>query len=350
MHAHLTAEDLNFAPPALPESRLADIAQEHFGIEGTFKRLHGERDQNARITDRRGRRFVLKISGANEDPGVVDFQVRALTHIAERDPGLPVPRLLPSRSGDLVSRIQEGQEVLMVRLMTWLPGVPFGDGPAPSLPALRRIGAFLARLNRSLSGFTHPSAGHFMPWDIGNGLVLNPQLTALLPAEMLPVVEPILERIETEAYPRLSRLRKQVIHQDGHGGNLLRENDRSETVAGVIDFGDMVHGPVINDLAVSASYFLERGGDHFAIAAALCGGFHSGVPLEAEEIDLLPDLVLLRQVLTLQLFEFRRRFVPGSPAYVTEEQPMIRESIHALAALNRESFSRALRASCDNRP
>jgi Ser/Thr protein kinase RdoA (MazF antagonist) len=350
MHTTLTAKDLNFAPPAFSESRLAEIAAAHFGIRGALKRLHGERDQNVRITDAEGRQYVLKISGAGEDPRVVDFQVRALAHIAERDPGLPVPRLVPALSGDPVIRMEAGQDVFLVRLMTYLPGVPFGDGPAPSLGGLRRIGAFLARLNRALSDFTHPAAGHFMPWDLGNGLVLNPELVALLPAEIRPIIEPVLDRIEAEVYPKLSHLRAQVIHQDGHGGNLLRENDQSETVTGVIDFGDMVHGPLINDLAVSASHFLEGGGDQAAIAGALCGGFHSGLPLEPEEIDLLPDLVLLRQILTLQLFEFRRRHVPGSPAYVTEEQPMLRESIRALALLNREGFSRALRAACDNRP
>jgi Ser/Thr protein kinase RdoA (MazF antagonist) len=40
-------------------------------------------------------------------------------------------------------------------------------------------------------------------------------------------------------------LRRQVIHSDLHGDNVLTVSDDENRIAGVIDFGDMVRAPLI---------------------------------------------------------------------------------------------------------
>ncbi len=192
-------------------------------------------------------------------------------------------------------------------MLTYLPGIPYQQGPRVSPSGLYRVGEFLARLNHALAGFSHPAAGHFMPWDSTNGLLFKRQLRDLLPAEVQTLVAPALQRLEHEVFPQLPRLRSQVIHHDGHGANLLRASEASEQVVGIIDFGDMIYGPIICDLAVSLTDFMEAHYDPAAVAAAMCRGFHSVLPLQATETDLLLDLVIARQILILQLFEFRRR-------------------------------------------
>ena len=61
--------------------------------------LPSERDQNFRLTTADDRRFVLKIANATEPPEILEFQNAALEHLASREPGLAVPRVLRSVSG-----------------------------------------------------------------------------------------------------------------------------------------------------------------------------------------------------------------------------------------------------------
>jgi Ser/Thr protein kinase RdoA (MazF antagonist) len=342
----LTLADLNFDPPTLPAERLREIARSCFGVEGKFQPLEGERDQNNRVTTQDGRQYVLKISSAGEDPQVVDFQVQALLHIASRDAAIPVPRQQQGLDGKVVYYISSEKGEHAVRLLSWLPGIRYQDGPPPSLTGLEGVGEFLARLSLALAGFSHPAAGHFMPWDSTNGLIFKPQMVGLLPPEVEDLAGPVLERLETRTFPALKLLPRQIIHHDAHGGNLLRDSIGSEHVAGVIDFGDMVQGPLIADLAVSAAYFAKDAGAPAEAAAALCRGFHRMTELSASETDLLLDLMIARQVLNLQLDEFRQRNMEHPPEFISEDMPGVVASFKALAALDGIEFGRILREAC----
>jgi Ser/Thr protein kinase RdoA (MazF antagonist) len=185
-----------------------------------------------------------------------------------------------------------------------------------------------------------------MPWDSTNGLIFRPQLLDLLPAEVEDLAGPILQRLETDTFPALKRLPQQIIHQDAHGANLLRDSVSSEHVAGVIDFGDMVGGPLIADLAVSAAYFAEGADAPAEAAAALCRGFHRVTPLAAHETDLLLDLMIARQILTLQLNEFRQRNMQHPPDFISVDMPGVLASFKALAALDNREFGKRLREAC----
>ena len=253
----LTIAHLRFTPPRLTLPELVDIVATLYGVTGTCEPLEGERDQNTSVTTADGRRYVLKISGAAEDPEVVDFQVQALLHIELQDPGLPVPRLIRGRGGEAVHWLERESGRHAVRLVGFLPGILYQDGPFPSRAGLAGVGAFLARLGQALHGFAHRASGHFMPWNIAGGLVFEPQLRGLLPAPLAAELAEPLERIERDVWPRLAHLRAQVIHQDAHGANLLRAGPGSEQVAGIIDFGDMIHAPLVCDLAACASDFIS---------------------------------------------------------------------------------------------
>ena len=114
----LTVADFNFNPPSLLPGQLQSLAASHFKVTGAYKALEGERDQNCRITTADGRKFVLKVSSAGEDPAVVDFQVQALLHIAEQDAPLPVPRMVRGSDGEMVYWTSSDKGKHMVRMLT----------------------------------------------------------------------------------------------------------------------------------------------------------------------------------------------------------------------------------------
>ena len=344
----LSIDDLRFEPPRLPLEQIRQLAWQHYGVEGDFSPLEGERDQNYRIRARDGRQYVFKISGSSEPADVVEMQVQALCHIARQDPGLPVPRMISAVDGKMICHANFDGNNHALRMLSWLPGQIYQDGPFPSPQGLRGVGRFIARLGRGLQDFEHPATRHFMPWNMANGLVFSEQLKGLMPSEMRSWLPAWFERLKSIVYPQLDTLRWQVIHQDTHGANLLRRAECGEAIAGVIDFGDMIYGPLVCDLAACVSDFMQSSADPVMAAVEISRGFHDLVPLLDEELDLLLDLVMVRQIMTLQLFEFRRLNMENPPAFVTDDQPGFIAILQKLARLDRAGFAQQLKEAVRN--
>ncbi|MDZ4729479.1 MAG: phosphotransferase [Xanthomonadales bacterium] len=339
----LTIKDLRFEPPTFALNEIKRLALELYGVQGEFSALAGERDQNHRIRCVDGRQFVFKISGQNEPADVVEMQVEALRYIEQHDSELPVPRVLPSLNGQMICQVQSPVGSHACRLMSWLPGVPYQEGPFPSATGLMNLGSFIARLGKALQGFDHSATRHFMPWNMTNGLVFSEQLKALLPASLGSWIQPFLERLQSTVYPQLRAQRWQVIHQDGHGANLLRAQDHNEALTGVIDFGDMIYGPLICDLVTCVSDFMEAAADPVNAAMQITLGYQRITPLHDEELDLLLDLAMVRQIMVLQLFEFMRRNQSQPQAFVTDDQPGVIALLQKLAKLDRQDFTQQLK-------
>ena len=144
----------------------AVLADQMFGLRGEAHPLTSERDQNFRLVAEDGAEFVLKIANPAEDPAVVEFQTQALHHIQRRDPTLPVPRVVSTRTGEPAGRLEQpGEAPRIVRLLTFLPGAMLHQ--APATPALwRSLGAMHGRLDLALSGFSHPAADYELLWDL----------------------------------------------------------------------------------------------------------------------------------------------------------------------------------------
>ncbi len=61
--------------------------------------LPGERDCNFRLSTADAREFVLKVLNLTGDAESIDCLVQVLRHVAEQDPGLPVPKIFPTLQG-----------------------------------------------------------------------------------------------------------------------------------------------------------------------------------------------------------------------------------------------------------
>lgn len=346
----LTAEDLRFVPPEFSQEAIREVLEAQYGLTGTLEALAGERDQNHRLCTRDGTLYVPKVSSLHEDAAVIDFQIRALLHLERMDPGLAVPKLMRTRAGQVLTSIsdQTGRRHPF-RLLGYLPGIPFGNS-LPSLDGLEKIGAFQGRLSRALGDFHHEAARHFMPWDISNGLVFNENLFEEADSDIQVLVSRFLPHLKSITFPALPGLRRQVIHNDCHDGNLLRAGEQSDQVVGAIDFGDMIEAPLVQDIAVSMASFVRERRDQLEVIGALARGFHGVYPLKDSEIELIYDLVILRLVLALLLIDFRLRTNENPPLDLVEEAPQILESLDRFGDLERDAVTAYLRQTCEETP
>ncbi len=343
MTSGLSPADLRFDPPDVDPAVVAAVALDQYGVTGGFTRLRGECDHNTLITTADGRQYVLKIASPSEAIAATEFQCDALDHIADVDPALAVPRVVPTIIGERHTTVTVDGATASARMLTYLPGITFDGARKLSLPALRGVGAFQGRLARALRWYRHRAATNFMAWNLAAGLVADDVLWAGLTPASAVVAEPCRGRVE-RATRALGGMRAQVVHNDGHRGNLLRKDDRSTDVVGVIDFGDLVHTALVADLAICAASFLDRQPDQPAALAALAAGYHEWTALLDDEIELLADLTLARMVLSTLLVEYQTQHTPHIAADVAAELPGLLVNIDAWQRFDGRDVARLVRA------
>ena len=148
---------------------------------------------------------MLKFANSEEDPGVLDLQHQALSHIERRDAGLPVPRVIRTKAGEL-SDIVEGPDGRrhIVRLLGYMPGTDL-SAVAQTPELHRNLGATLARLDVALRGFFHPAADHVLLWDLKRAPELRRNTDVIADDTLRARVEGILDRFTDDVLPRLGR-------------------------------------------------------------------------------------------------------------------------------------------------
>lgn len=294
--------------PQLGDDQVHAFVRQHYGLEVELKSLLSERDQNFRLYCDDGRQYVLKIANAAEDPLATDFQIQALlyleSYLADHDCAITVPRILRTVDERTHVIIASGGEQHVTRVVSYLAGIPLGDAD-PSLLLCRRMGVYLAYLGQALHDFDHPGSNHGLLWDMQQALELRRILEHITDDKLRNGAAQTLDDFETLALPQFGGLRSQAIHSDLNPENLLIEPGDRDSIAGVIDFGDMLRAPLIVDVAIGASYLRATEGNPLAEIAEYLVGYHSVTPLEITEIDLLFDLIKTRLAASIAILSWR---------------------------------------------
>jgi 4-aminobutyrate aminotransferase-like enzyme/Ser/Thr protein kinase RdoA (MazF antagonist) len=313
----------------IPRWEIAEVAAtlaRVFDLEGDLTPLPSERDQNLRLDAPDGG-FVVRIANSADDLAVLDMQQAALEHIARFPGGPPVPEPRRTADGRRVAEV-EGHGVVV---STLLAGEMLRE--APGAVGVFDVGAAIGGLQRSLQGFFHPAAGRTLLWDARNVAQLEPMLSAIEDSELRRNVANVVDRVGREVVPILDGLPAQVIHNDINPDNLLVSGS---TLSGIVDFGDMVHGPRVMDVAVTASYLIAGAADPVVVMGDLCRGVQTTtVTVAAEELEVLPDLVAARLCQSIAIGAWRVTRHPGNAEYILGDAEPARDALHSLMALDR---------------
>jgi hydroxylysine kinase len=300
--------------PAFTTADAETIAAEGFGVIGEAEFLRSERDQNFHLRTQEGREWVLKISNPAEDPAVVDFQTRALLHIAHVDPDLAIPHLMTTPDGSPTHEVEaaDGRRSI-TRLLSFLPGKLLNDArPTPLL--LRDVGATTAKLARSLRGYFHPAARHELLWDLTQVPSLQQRTRHIEDPARRRRVEQVFDHLIEVVLPRLRGFRAQVIHNDVSCQNTLVDGDRA---TGVIDFGDLIHAPLVCDIAVPVSELIIEASDPIEAAMHVVAGYHAVTPFTDDEFSVVFDLVTTRLAMGIAISAWRAGDHPENIEYIT---------------------------------
>ena len=340
-------ENIKFLDSDVPDfsaDAAAQVVRELYGIEGEFSRLYSERDQNFRVRTADGAEYVLKFANSDEDPGVLDMQHQALAHIEARDPDLPVPRVIHTRDGAMSSTIDDlDGKAHIVRLLSFMPGIDLTDITLTP-KALRALGATTARLDKALRSFFHPSGNHVLLWDLKRLPDMRHNTDAIEDPGQRRKIEEVIDHFTDEVLPLLGNLRWQIIHNDVNSSNVLVAEDDHECIAGIIDYGDMVHAPLVCDVAIAAGGFNHHTDDPVSAICEVAAGFDGVTPLEAEEVDLIYDLVLAREASIILICTWRIANPTGSKEHLEDAVAKSWPVFDQLLAAGRETTRARLRS------
>ena len=335
---------LDQPPPAVSVNDAIALAAGHYGMVAHATQLSAERDCNFRLVTADAT-LLLKVSNPAEDPAAIEAQTDALLHIAARDPTLPVPRVLQTKQGEAVLLWPSPSGLLRVRLLSYLPGQPLHLAPA-SAAQRRSVGGSLARLALALQDFDHPGTRRPLLWDSTQAGDLAVLLPIIADPARRALATRFLSAFKTHAAPHLPRFRAQVLHNDFNPHNLLVDPDAPDRLAGIIDFGDMVHAATVNDLAVASAYGVARDGHPLAHALDLATAYHAVNPLLPEEIDVLFDLIAVRQVVSVTVNTWLAQRHPENRDYIMRNSQAAWHGLERFATVERAAAQSLFRTAC----
>lgn len=337
---------LTTKPPQLTERDAEALARNFFGKTLQAHDLSGERDRNFRMIAPDGNQFLLKISNPAETAETVHLQNGVLNHLRDRAPALSVPHPVASLDGtfDTSILLDDGRPSIL-RMLTFLPGIPLVQTPRTTKQR-RALGHCLAQLDRALDDFTHPAAKHDLLWNVASAHRLTGMIDGIADAARRKLVQRFVDDYETITLPQLPSLRAQVIHNDFNLGNVLVKPDRTDEVAAVIDFGDVVHSPLVGEIATAAAYQLADGSAPLLSAAEMIGAYHEVLPLQRAEQAVMLDLVVARLVITIVITEWRAMRYPENRAYIMRNNGLAWAGLEHICQFSRDEANRQLLQFC----
>ena len=257
MNSLSTIQDKAQPRPSFSEADAARFAFELYGLIGPVKELTSERDQNFHIEADSGEQFVLKIAAAAELKETLEFQNAVMSLLGDPVRSGFIPQLRKTKSGEEIATVDgENHSPHSVRLLTYHPSVLLAEVNPHTPDLLHSFGHFLGEIDQALDGFNHPASRRELKWDLQGALWIKEYTHHIETPERRAIVEHLIRQFETRVVPVASNLRTSVVHNDANDYNVLVRDDGTgrKTVAGIIDFGDMLHSYTASEVAVGAAY------------------------------------------------------------------------------------------------
>ena len=316
-----------------------DSVKSAFGLDVTLSRLDGEYDLNFRADQG----FVVKVMRAGCDAGLVEMQCGAMRAVA--DARLPVPIVVPTVAGADFAVIDDADGAAR---LVWVISLLDGDCLARFAPRsnalMRDLGGKAATLDVALRGFSHDYMARDFKWDLLQSDWIKGSLSVVADPTRRRVLDGIVARFE-DVVGDIAALPQTAIHNDLNDYNVLAAGSFSDGphISGIIDFGDMVMGARVVELAVAGAYAVLDRDDPIDALAALVAGYHSVSPLSAAEVDLIYPALCMRLAVSVVNSTIEAVANPDDPYVVISQAPAW---AFLEMALDAEFVAVSLRAAC----
>ena len=262
--------------------------------------------------------FVFKTYDfSNEILDLVEAESETLLYLYDPIKNI-YPAPYPFRDKSYVKILEIEGRKQICRMLSFLAG-EFLAKVDHSETLFNSLGTFLAQLDLKLQGFSHKSfQARQWEWDLQYFDLNKKFLVDILSAKDRNIARYFFMQYEENVRPIAPSLRKQVIHNDANEWNLLVTNG---TISGIIDFGDLAHSFLINELAIAIAYACLGKEDPVKWATFIIKSYHEKLALEEKELKVLYYLVAARLVTSVCNSAHAERVNPENSYRLVSKKP-----------------------------
>ncbi len=322
-------------PPATLGPVLALFALDRPRLVGAFDA--STRNDNLRIVDAGGRRFVLRRHRRNRDPERVRFQIRFQRQLEAR--GFPTAPVVNSRTAAPVEL--DGND-LPWTLFEFVDGEHFDFS---RLGQAREAGRRLAEFHDLADRFTGAATASLLEDDVRRFVAAPREVVGELRAafgdsSLERELRDLRRRLEVIAasFPagRLDALPAGWLHNDYHGRNTLF---RGNGMVALLDFDKLERGPRASDIVRGVlSFGRERRGSRVLrplFARGFLDGYRERRAIAREELAAMPALAELSEAPFVAICRMREANGEDPATAIRRDLQYMRETEDQGAALRR---------------
>ncbi len=227
------------------------------------------------------------------------------------------PRPIPLRDQNYTAILEIDGEKYICRMLSYLSGNFLAYVPHTE-KLFQCFGRFLAQLDAKLQQFSNDTIqARQLKWDIQHLNLSKKYLEHIPDVKDRNIAYYFFKQFETNVVPILPELRTSIIHNDTYERNLLVAN---EEVSGIIDFGDLAHTFLINELAIAITYSCIDKENPLEWASILIKSYHEILPVEELELEVLYYLIAARLCISVCISAYARKENPNNDyAFVSEK-------------------------------
>jgi Ser/Thr protein kinase RdoA (MazF antagonist) len=323
---------LRHLSPKFSIDEAKQIANEYYYLNQFIDQLPSERDQNF-LFQRNQLKFILKISNIDENYSVIDMQNCAMKSIEN---GV---RVLPAVDGKLIITYKNH----LIRLVTYLPGIPLANYRPHSLKLFFNLGKLLANIDKSLIDFKHEGIKRDLYWNMINAeKIIKMYKHLIIQKNHCEIIENILHDWIEFVIPKFSSLRISVIHNDANDYNIIVTNEDN---INLIDFGDMCQTFLVCEPAIACAYIMLDKENPIDSAANLIQGYHQYYPLDQIEIDFIYYFIRTRLAMSVTISAHQKQIQPDNHYLVISEKPAW-SLLEKLATIDTKLVQQTFRSIC----
>lgn len=306
------------------------LLQTEFGLQDIkLKKLDGYDNANYLVKTVGGTYVFKTYLCSDELLDLVKAENEALLFLQKSDGGrYPAP--IKFKDDSILKILKVDGENRICRMLSFLDGQFIGDA-THSKQLFQSFGIALAEMNLSLQSYnSNTFRGRQWEWDL-QYLDLNKKYINDIPdAKDRNTVNYFFQQFEEVVRPIIPSLRKQIIHNDANDWNVLSKNGE---ISGFIDFGDLAHSFLINELAVAITYSCYDKENPLEWASMILSAYHSKLPIRENEIKVLYYLIAARLVISVCNSAHSRKSNPQN-SYATSSENQAWKMLYKWIGIN----------------
>ena len=307
-----------------------------------LSRLNSERDINFLIKLNSTKEYVVKISNPKESLKQLEYQDLLIKHLRSNK---QLRQIYPEILHKNILFYQDTKHrTCAVRILTYIDGNMYAKSKINN-HIERSLGELLALQSKQLDSFIHNQAIRKFEWDPSNIGWVKKYINLFNGLKKNVIINAINDH-EKFVKKNKKNLKHSVTHGDPNDYNIVIKNDK---IVGLIDFGDSIYAPSINDLAIALSYALMQSQNLFDTLHNIVVSYNKIYPISDDDIYSLLGLIKSRLVITLVMAAKQRKKYPKNK-YLSISEKNAWNLVFKLHKIDSYFFIAVIRNICNREP